>query len=58
MLREGLEAFLIIALILALIRSTPKAKKALPYIHGGWITAILLGVAGWFLSDWIIGISG
>ena len=58
MLREGLEAFLIIALILALIRSTPKAKKALPYIHGGWITAILLGAAGWFLSDWIIGISG
>ncbi len=58
MLREGLEAFLIIALILALIRSTPKAKKALPYIHGGWITAILMGVAGWFLSDWIIAISG
>ena len=58
MLREGLEAFLIIALILALIRSTPRAKKALPYIHGGWITAILMGVAGWFLSDWIIGISG
>ena len=58
MLREGLEAFLIIALILALIRRTPKAKKALPYIHRGWITAILMGVAGWFLSDWIIGISG
>ena len=58
MLREGLEAFLIIALILALIRSTPRSKKALPYIHGGWITAILMGVAGWFLSDWIIGISG
>lgn len=58
MLREGLEAFLIITLILALIRSTPRAKKALPYIHGGWITAILMGVVGWFLSDWIIGISG
>ncbi|WP_227009030.1 FTR1 family protein [Christiangramia fulva] len=58
MLREGLEAFLIIALILALIRSTPGAKKALTYIHGGWIIAILMGVAGWFLSDWIIDISG
>ncbi|SFZ94746.1 high-affinity iron transporter [Flaviramulus basaltis] len=58
MLREGLEAFLIIALILALIRSTPRAKKALPYIHGGWITAILMGVAGWLLSDWVINISG
>ena len=57
MLREGLEAFLIIALILALIK-TSGTKKALPYVHGGWIMAILIGIAGWFLSDWIIGISG
>jgi len=57
MLREGLEAFLIIALILALIR-TSKVKNALPYIHGGWITAMLVGVAGWFFSDWIFSISG
>ena len=57
MLREGLEAFLIIALILALIK-TSGTKKALPYVHGGWIMAILTGIAGWFLSDWIIGISG
>ena len=57
MLREGLEAFLILALILALIRSS-RLKKALPWVHGGWITAILLGVAGWFFSDWVIGISG
>ena len=57
MLREGLEAFLIIALILALIK-TSGSKKALPYVHCGWIMAILTGIAGWFLSDWIIGISG
>ncbi len=58
MLREGLEAFLIIALILALLRSTRGTKKALYYVHSGWVTAILMGVSGWFLSDWIIGISG
>ncbi len=58
MLREGLEAFLIIALILALIRNTDGAKKALSYVHGGWMAAVLVGIAGWFLSDWIIGISG
>ncbi len=57
MLREGLEAFLILALILALIRSSG-LKKAIPWVHGGWITAILLGVAGWFFTDWVIGISG
>ncbi len=58
MLREGLEAFLIIALILVLLRSTPSAKKAMFYVHSGWMIAMLMGVAGWFLSDWIIGISG
>ncbi|GGF44602.1 FTR1 family protein [Echinicola marina] len=57
MLREGLEAFLILALILALIRSS-ELKKAALWVHGGWITAVLFGVGGWFLSDWVIGISG
>ncbi len=56
-LREALEAFLILAVVLALIRSTG-AKKALPYLHGGWITALLCGVAGWFLSDYIIQFGG
>jgi len=57
LLREGIEAFLIIVLILALIRSSG-AKKAKRWIHGGWITAIIMGVAGWFFSGWLINISG
>ena len=57
MLREGLEAFLVLAIVLALIRSTG-VKKALPWLHGGWITAVLLGIAGWFLSDYIIQFGG
>ena len=57
MLREGLEAFLILAVVLALIR-TSGVKKALPWLHGGWITAVILGVAGWFLSDYIIQFGG
>lgn len=57
MLREGLEAFLVLAVVLALIR-TSGVKKALPYLHGGWITAIILGIAGWFLSDYIIQFGG
>ncbi|MEQ8560741.1 MAG: FTR1 family protein, partial [Cytophagales bacterium] len=57
MLREGLEAFLILALILALIRSS-ELKKAALWVHCGWVTAVLFGVGGWFLSDWVIGISG
>ena len=57
LLREGLEAFLIIVLILALIRSSG-AKKAKIWIHSGWILAVAMGMAGWFLSGWLINISG
>ncbi len=57
LLREGLEAFLIIVLILALIRSSG-AKNAKRWIHGGWISAVAMGMAGWFLSGWLINISG
>jgi high-affinity iron transporter len=57
LLREGLEAFLIIVLILALIRSSG-SKKAQNWFHGGWISAIIMGVAGWFFSSWMINISG
>lgn len=57
MLREGLEAFLILAMVLALIRNSG-VKKALTWLHGGWITAIILGVAGWFLSGYIIQFGG
>ncbi|WP_034258738.1 cytochrome c/FTR1 family iron permease [Aequorivita capsosiphonis] len=57
MLREGLEAFLILAVVLALIR-TSGVKKALPWLHGGWITAVILGLAGWYLSDYIIQFGG
>lgn len=56
-LREGVEAFLILAVILALIRSSG-VNKALPWLHGGWITAVIMGVAGWFLSGYIIRFGG
>lgn len=56
-LREALEAFLILAVVITLIRSA-NAKKALVWVHSGWITAVLCGVAGWFLSDLIIEFGG
>lgn len=56
-LREGLEAFLVIAVILALIHSSG-VRKALPWLHGGWITAVILGFAGWFLSGYILDFGG
>ncbi|MFD2516637.1 cytochrome c/FTR1 family iron permease [Salinimicrobium flavum] len=57
LLREGIEAFLIIAVVLTIIRSA-RMKKALPWLHGGWITAVLLGFAGWYMSDFLLQLSG
>lgn len=57
MLREGLEAFLIIAVVISLIRSLDM-KKALPWLHGGWIAAVLSGILGWYFSDLIIQFGG
>lgn len=57
LLREGLEAFLIIAVMLTIIRSAG-IKKALPWLHGGWIAAVLLGFAGWYMSDLLLELSG
>jgi high-affinity iron transporter len=57
LLREGLEAFLIIAIIITIIKAMNK-RKALIWLHGGWITAMFAGLAGWYLSDLVLKISG
>jgi len=53
LLREGLEAFLVIMVILSVIKAA-NIKNANKWIHGGWIAAILLGVALWFISEKLI----
>lgn len=53
LLREGLEAVLIIITILGLLKSL-KAKDAIKWVHYGWITAVIIGIASWFLTGWLI----
>ena len=57
LLREGLEAILVLAAIVAFVRKTGR-RDALPYIHIGWIAAVVLGVATWFAANHFIAISG
>lgn len=52
-LREGLEAVLIIVTILSLLHSL-KAKRAVKWVHGGWLTALIIGAASWFFTGWLI----
>jgi high-affinity iron transporter len=57
LLREGLEAILVLAAIIAFVLKTGR-RDALPYIHAGWIGAVVLGVGTWMLARFVINISG
>ncbi|MDA2918253.1 cytochrome c/FTR1 family iron permease [Desulfobacterota bacterium AH_259_B03_O07] len=56
-LREGLEAILIIAAILAFLATTG-ASNAIKYVHLGWILAIAAGLLTWLIANTLISISG
>ncbi|WP_139839243.1 FTR1 family protein [Christiangramia flava] len=56
-LREGLEAFLILITVLAVIKSV-KASWAAKWVHLGWMLAVIVGVFSWFLVDDLINIGG
>lgn len=57
MLREGLEAVLIIAAVLAFL-SAAGTKHVIKYVHLGWILALVAGLITWVLAKTIITISG
>ncbi|HET8746536.1 MAG TPA: FTR1 family protein [Ramlibacter sp.] len=57
LLREGLEAILVLAAIAAFVVKTGR-RDALPYIHAGWIGAVLLGVATWVVASYLWEITG
>jgi high-affinity iron transporter len=56
-LREGFEAVLVILAILGVGKAAASASVNLA-IHSGWIISLILGVIGWFVSGWLISISG
>lgn len=57
LLREGLEALLIVVAMIAFLRKADRSE-VLPYVHAGWIGALLAGVATWAVATYAIGISG
>jgi len=56
-LREGLEAALILAAILAMLK-VMGATQATRYIHLGWILALVAGGLTWLLTQTIVTVSG
>jgi len=56
-LREGLEAILVIAAMAAFLVKTGR-RDGLIWLHSGWIGALLLGAVTWTVSSHLITISG
>jgi high-affinity iron transporter len=57
LLREGLEALLVVAAIVAFLVKAGR-REALPWVHVGWIGALVMGLATWFVAGRLIDISG
>lgn len=57
LLREGLEALLIVVAMIAFLRKAERGE-ALPYVHSGWIGALLAGALTWAIATYAIGITG
>jgi high-affinity iron transporter len=56
-LREGLEAILVLAAMVAFLTRSGR-REGLPWLHGGWVVALLLGGLTWAVSSELISISG
>ena len=56
-LREGLEAALILAAILAMLR-VMGANEAIRYVHLGWILALIAGGLTWIATQTVLTFSG
>ncbi|HRO62706.1 cytochrome c/FTR1 family iron permease [Thermomonas sp.] len=57
LLREGLEALLIVVGIIAFLRKAER-REALKWVHAGWIGALVAGGLTWVVATWLIDISG
>jgi len=57
LLREGLEAILIVLALVMFVRKSD-GSRGVVHIHLGWIGALLAGIATWWISSSMLKISG
>lgn len=57
LLREGLEALLIVVAMLAFLRKADRADMV-RHVHAGWVAALAAGGITWVVATFFIGISG
>ncbi|MEO8165796.1 MAG: FTR1 family protein [Betaproteobacteria bacterium] len=57
LLREGVEALLVVVAMIAFLRKAEQ-RKILPYVHAGWVVALAGGGVTWVVATYLVGISG
>ena len=57
LLREGLEALLVVAALVALLIRAGR-RDALRYVHAGWIGALALGGLTWVAASYLVTVTG
>lgn len=57
LLREGVEALLIVIAMIAFLRKAER-HDVLPYVHAGWVSALAGGALTWAAATYLISISG
>lgn len=57
LVREGLEALLIVIAMVAFLRKAER-RDVLRYVHAGWVGALAAGVVTWVVATYVVSISG
>lgn len=57
LLREGIEALLIVIAMIAFLRKADRSD-ALKFVHAGWGSALAVGLLTWFVATTLINVSG
>jgi high-affinity iron transporter len=57
LLREGLEALLVVVAMLAFLKKAER-RDVLPYVHAGWIAALAAGGLTWAVATYLVDLSG
>lgn len=57
LLREGIEALLVVVAMIAFLKKAGRAD-VLPYVHAGWIAALAGGGVTWAVATYLVDISG
>ena len=57
LLREGLEALLIVVAMIAFLRKADRGEMV-RHVHSGWVVALIAGGMTWAIATFFIGVSG